>query len=161
MVERDFGAVLSELQTAGVEFLIVGGLAAVLNGAPVHTYDVDVVHHRTPENIDRLIPVLESLEAIYRIQPERRLRPGKPALMSTGHQNLITKYGPLDVLGAIGEGLSYEDLLPRSTEILIREHVHVRILDLEALIEVKEQLGGEKDRAMLPILRQTLAEKMR
>jgi predicted nucleotidyltransferase len=161
MVEADFGAVLSALHAAGVEFLVVGGLAAVLNGTPVHTYDVDVVHHRTPENIDRLIPVLENLDAVYRVQPERRLRPGKPALMSTGHQNLITKYGPLDVLGSIGEGLNYENLLPRSTEILISKGVRVRILDLETLIEVKEQLGGEKDRAMLPILRRTLAEKKR
>ncbi len=161
MIEADFGAVLSELHAAGVEFLVVGGLAAVLNGTPVHTYDVDVVHHRTPENIDRLMPVLENLDAVYRIQPERRLRPGKPALMSTGHQNLITKYGPLDVLGSIGEGLGYEELRPHSTEFLIAEGVSARVLNLETLIEVKEQLGGEKDRAMLPILRRTLAERKR
>jgi hypothetical protein len=160
-MEYRFKALVRDLHDAGVEFLIVGGVAATLHGASVTTFDVDVVHRRTPENVDRLLPVLDALDAIYRIQPERRLRPGRPALMSTGHQNLMTKYGPLDVLGSIGEGLSYEELLPRSTEILISEDVHVRILDLEALIEVKEQLGGEKDRAMLPILRQTLAEKKR
>ncbi len=159
MVERDFGAVLSALQAAGVEFLVVGGLAAVLNGAPVHTYDVDVVQRRTPENINRLMPVLDALDAVYRTQPERRLRPSMSALMSAGHQNLITKYGPLDVLGAIGEGLGYEELVPRSTEILIAEGVHARILNLDALIEIKERLGGEKDRAMLPLLRQTLKQK--
>jgi hypothetical protein len=105
------------------------------------------------------MPVLEGLDAVYRIQPERRLRPAESALLSTGHQNLLTKYGPLDLLGTIGNELGFEELFPRSTEILIAEGVHVRILNLETLIEVKEQLDGEKDRAMLPILRRTLEEK--
>jgi predicted nucleotidyltransferase len=149
------------LHDAGVEFVVVGGLSAVLNGVAVNTFDVDVVHRRTPENVDRILPVLDSLEAVYRIQPERRLRPAKPALLSTGHQNLITKYGPLDLLGAIGNDLGYEELVPRSTEMLIAEGVRVPILNLEALIEVKEQLGGEKDRAMLPLLRRALQEHRR
>ena len=104
------------------------------------------------------MPVLEALDAVYRIQPERRLRSG---LLSIGHQNLITKYGPLDVLGEIGDGLGYEELVARSKEMLIAEGVRVRILNLETLIEVKEQLNGEKDRAMLPILRHTLEENRR
>jgi predicted nucleotidyltransferase len=161
MVERRLTAMVRALFDGGVEFLIVGGLSAVLNGAPVNTYDVDVVHRRTSENVDRLMPVLEALGAIYRIQPERRLRPAKPALLSAGHQNLLTKYGPLDLLGSIGSDMSYEDLLPHSTEMLIAEGISARVLNLETLIELKEQLGGEKDRAMLPILRGLLERKSR
>jgi hypothetical protein len=157
MIEYDFGVLLGVLLDAGVEFIVVGGLSATLNGVPVNTFDVDVVHRRTPENVDRLLPVLESLDAIYRIQPERRLRPVRSALLSTGHQNLLTRYGPLDLLGEIGNRLGYEELVPRSVEILIAENVRVRILNLETLIEVKEKLNGEKDRAMLPILRSTFA----
>jgi len=52
-------------------------------------------------------------------------------------------------------------LVPRSTEILVAEGVGVRVLNLETLIEVKEQLNGEKDRAMLPILRSTLEANRR
>ena len=152
-------AMIRALSDAGVEFLVVGGLSAVLNGVPMNTFDVDVVHRRTIENVDRLILVLDALEAVYRIQPERRLRPGKAALLSTGHQNLITKYGPLDLLGAIGEGLGYEELVPKSSEIIVAEGLRVKILNLETLIEVKEQLNGEKDRAMLPLLRRTLRDK--
>jgi predicted nucleotidyltransferase len=161
MIEYDFGVLLGALLDAGVEFVVVGGLSATLNGVPVNTFDVDVVHRRTPENVDRILPVLESLDAVYRIQPERRLRPVRSALLSTGHQNLLTRYGPLDLLGEIGDGLGYEELVPRSTEMLIAEGVRVRILNLETLIEVKEQLNGEKDRAMLPILRGTLEENKR
>jgi hypothetical protein len=151
MVERRLTALLLALHDAGVEFLVVGGVSAVLNGAPITTFDVDVVHRRTSENIDRILPVLEALDAVYSIQ----------LLLSPGHSNLITRYGPLDLLGAIGNDLGYEELLPRSTEVLIAEGVTARILNLETLIEVKEQLNGEKDRAMLPILRQALAEKNR
>jgi hypothetical protein len=159
MREDDFYAVLAAFHRAGVEFLVVGGLAAVLNGAPINTWDVDVVHSRDAANIARLLPVLESLEAIYRIQPERRLRPTESYLVSPGHQNLITRFGPLDLLGTIGRNLNYEDLLPHSVEMDIGEGIRIRVLDLETLIAIKEELGGEKDRAMLPTLRRTLEEK--
>jgi predicted nucleotidyltransferase len=161
MAERRLTEMVRALHDAGIEFLVVGGLSAVLNGVPVNTFDVDVVHRRTPENVERLLPVLESLDAVYRIQPERRLRPVRSALLSKGHQNLLTRYGPLDLLGEIGNGLGYEELVPRSNEILIAEGVRVRILNLETLIEVKEQLNGEKDRAILPILRSTLEANKR
>ena len=91
------------------EFILVGGLAAVLNGAPMYTFDIDVVHSRDPANIDRLRPVLEGLDAVFRIQPERRLKPNSSHLASAGHLNLITRYGPLDILGTIGRDLSYGD----------------------------------------------------
>jgi predicted nucleotidyltransferase len=93
------------------------------------------------------------------MHPERRLKPNASHLGSTGHLNLITRYGPLDLLGTIGRDLGYQELIPRSAELDIADGLHVRVLDLETLIAIKEQLGGEKDRAMLPILRRTLEEK--
>lgn len=123
------------------------------------TLDVDVVHSRETANIARLLVVLESLDAIYRIQPSRRLRPTASHLESAGHQNLVTRYGPLDFLGTIGNGLSYADLIPHSAEKDLGEGLRVRVLNLETLIALKEQLGGEKDRAVLPVLRRTLEER--
>jgi hypothetical protein len=161
MVEYDFGVLLQVLQGAEVEFLVVGGLSAVLNGVNISTFDLDVVHHRTEENVDRILAVLERLDAVYRSQPERRLRPVKTSLLSAGHSNLMTKFGPLDLLRTIGDNLDYEELLPNSTELMIAEGVRARVLNLEMLIEIKEKLGGEKDRAMLPLLRRTLDEKSR
>jgi hypothetical protein len=38
-----------------VEFIVIGGVCAVLHGAPVTTFDLDVVHSRTPENLNRLL----------------------------------------------------------------------------------------------------------
>src|SRR5690348_9975796 len=107
---------LRALSEAGVEFIVVGGLAAVLDGGPVDTFDVDVVHSRDPANLARLLPVLDALDAVYRIQPSRRLRPTESHLSSAGHQNLTTIYGPLDLLGTIGRDLNYSDLVPHSAE---------------------------------------------
>src|SRR5690349_20472462 len=89
----------------GIEFIVVGGLAGVLNGAPVHTYDLDVVYSREPANLDRLLNVLPKLDAIFRIQPERRLRPTISHLSGSGHLNLQTCYGPVDLLATIGSNL--------------------------------------------------------
>jgi len=159
MPQSDFFAVLGALHRAGVEFIVVGGLAAVLDGAPINTFDLDVVHSRNEENIRRLLVVLEQLDAVYRIQPDRRIRPSASHLGSAGHQNLITRHGPLDLLGTIGRNLCYDDLLPHSVEMDVGEGVLVKVLDLETLIAIKEELGGEKDRAVLPVLRRTLEEK--
>ena len=159
MPQDDFFGILRGLQSGGVDFILVGGLSAVLNGAPVHSYDVDIAHSRDPANIVRLLPVLKSLDAVYRIQPERRLEPTAAHLAGPGHLNLITRYGPLDLLGVIGRDLGYVDLLPHSSEMDIGEGVRIRVLNLEKLIAIKEELGGEKDRAMLPVLRRTLEEK--
>jgi hypothetical protein len=103
--------------------------------------------------------VLESLDAIYRVQPERRLKPSTGHLTGPGHQNLITRLGLLDVLGTMGRDRAYEDLLPHAGEMDIGGGVQVKVLNLETLIAVKEEVGSEKDRAVLPILRRTLEEK--
>ena len=53
MPERKLIAPLRALHDGGVEFILVDGLAAVLNGAPVDTFDVDVVHSRDSANVAR------------------------------------------------------------------------------------------------------------
>lgn len=151
-------AALRALSQSGVHFIVVGGLAAVLDGVPVHTYDLDIVHDRTFDNIDRLLTFLTSIDAIFRIQPERRLRPNISHLSGGGHLNLMTTYGPIDVLATIGNGRDYAALLPHSPLLDIGDGLQVRVLDLETIIAIKEELGTEKDRAVLPLLRRTLDE---
>jgi hypothetical protein len=141
-----------------VDFLIVGGVAAVLQGAPINTFDLDVVHSTDPENVDRVLAALGELDAVYRAQPELRLRPNASHLSSPGHQLLITGLGPLDLLGSVGKGRAWRDLLPHTTELKVGPGVAVRVLDLETQIAVKEEVGGEKDLAVLPVLRRTLEE---
>jgi hypothetical protein len=155
MPESDFLAALHALRRAGVDFIVVGGVAAVLNGAPINTFDLDIVPARNEANAAKLADVLAALDAVYRIHASQKLKPTVGHLRSSGHHNLLTTCGPLDVLGTIGDGLNYEDLAPHSIEMEIGGG-SVQVLDLPTLIALKEALGNEKDLAVLPILRRTL-----
>ncbi|MGB5268484.1 MAG: hypothetical protein WBN30_17960, partial [Polyangiales bacterium] len=107
----DVGELLRRLSKAGVEFIVVGGAAAVLHGAPITTEDLDIVHRRTPDNVARLKALLDDLRAHVRELANRRLPVSKSALAGEGHVLVTTALGPLDCLGTIVEGRGFEELL--------------------------------------------------
>ena len=74
MPASDFLAIMRELHKHGVQFIVVGGVGAVLQGAPISTFDLDIVHSRETENVTRLLAALQGLDAYYRMQPALRLR---------------------------------------------------------------------------------------
>ncbi len=116
------------------------------------TFDLDIVHKRDDQNVERLLQALARLEAFYRGKGEQRLTPGADHLRSTGHQLLNTKYGPLDIRGAIEEGMTYEDLQSFAVEFAPDE-IRFDVLSLRKYVELKEGSSREKDRARLPTLR--------
>jgi hypothetical protein len=89
------GDILEGLLWADVDFILVGGLAAVIQGAPVTTMDVDVVHSQSPENIVRLFAFLKSVDAVYRRLDDRLIEPKEGDLSGKGHVLLSTRSGPL------------------------------------------------------------------
>lgn len=157
MAAAQFADILRRLSANEVEFVVVGMAAGVLQGVPVTTFDLDIVHHRTPENIERLLRVLQELGAVYR-HDHRNLRPKESHLASPGHQLLKTQYGDLDCLGTIDDDKGYEELLQRSVEMSLSGELKIHVLGLPALIESKERAARPKDVAVLPVLRATLDE---
>jgi hypothetical protein len=163
----DFFPILRTLANHQVDFIVIGGVAAVLHGAPLYTFDLDVVHSRAQENLERLLEALEPLNAYYRGQGERRLKPKASFLVSPGHHLLMTSAGPLDLLGTVGlvgAEQGYDELLPHSKEVDVADSLgmlRVRILDLDVLIRLKQEAGRDKDRAALPVLRRTLEEQLK
>jgi hypothetical protein len=155
----DFRLVLQVLSRHRVDFVIVGGMAAVLQGAPVSTFDLDIVHSRDAANLDRLVGALRELDAFYRDKPDLRITPDPSKLRGPGHHLLLTSAGPLDVLGAVVTGDTYPELAMRTRSLDLGDGIRALVLDLEAVIEIKERLDSERDRAVLPILRRTLAEQ--
>lgn len=159
--EKTKGASLSEilegLLEAGVDFILVGGLAAVIQGAPVTTMDVDIVHSQSPENIARLLSFLKSIAAFHRRLDGKIIKPKEGDLSGKGHALFSTRLGPLDVLAIIEEGRAYEDLLDNTIEIKFRGYT-LRVLDLKMLIQLKEASADPKDKQRLPVLKETLRQ---
>lgn len=141
-----------------VEFILVGGVAAAVQGAPIVTQDVDILYRIEPSNLLRLEKALVALDAVARDDP-RRLRFGVDHLKTKGHKLTSTIHGPLDVLGSISEEqLVYEDLLPH-TERMSFGTFEINVLRLQKLIELKRRLNRPKDVAALPILEATQKER--
>lgn len=153
----DLSAIIEGLIKADVKFILVGGLAAVVQGAPVTTMDVHIVHNRSSENIAKLLAFLKSIAATYRRLDDKVIEPKEDDLSGMGHALFTTRFGPLDVLAVIEEGKTYEDLIEHTVEIEFRGHV-IRVLDLKMLIKLKRTSKDPKDKQRLPVLEETLRQ---
>jgi len=157
--EPKYHEILIRLADAGVEAIVVGMASAVIQGVPTMTWDLDIVHRRTPENVERLLAVLEDIEAVARHDP-RRIRPGASHLLGPGHMLLETRFGDFDCLGAIDGARTYDDLLALTLEIDLDGRL-LRVLTLGELLSVKRRAGRPKDLAAIPYIESTIAEMER
>ena len=153
----NLSALLKGLSQAGIEFIVVGGLAAVTQGAPVTTFDLDIVHHQTDENTKKLSVFLKSISAIQRRPDDKIIEPTKKDLKAKGHLLLNSRLGPLDILAFIEQGRGYRELLSDAVEIELYGY-KVNVLSLHALIELKRDSKDPQDRYRLPILEETLRQ---
>src|SRR5262252_2335553 len=116
----DYENLLTLLERAGVEFVIVGGVAASAHGSARVTEDLDVVYSRSPQNIKRLVAALSAINPYLRGAP-----PGLPfqfdekAIRHGLNFTLTTDLGSLDLLGEITGGGGYEELLPYSLKVCV------------------------------------------
>ena len=138
------------LADAGVEFMVIGGQAEALMGSARVTYDVDLCYRRTPENLERLASVLQTLKLTLRGAPSDlkfRLDAQALALGSNFTFEVDAEY-PLDLLAYLEPVGAYDDLLPGS-EILEIAGRRVRVIGLDDLIRIKRHLSRPKDRESL------------
>jgi predicted nucleotidyltransferase len=148
----DLEALIRELTAAGVEFIVVGGAAAVIHGAPIATQDLDIVPLLDAEHEARLLGALASLDARFRpVRPGRDIAPGPEHFVKRGQLNLITRFGPLDVLCTLHDSRGYDELLAHS-QLVEDGELRVRVIDLETLIEIKRSTGRDRDALVVPLL---------
>ena len=148
----DLEALLRALQEHQVPLIVVGGAAAVIHGAPVTTQDLDIVPRLDPGDEDRLLALLERLDARFRpVLPGRDVMPGPEHLAARGQLNLITNLGPLDVLCRLHDHRGYDELFAHSREVVDGD-LRVRVLDLDTLITIKQSTGRARDAMVVPIL---------
>ncbi len=157
--------VLEVLQRHGVDFVLIGGLAAVAHGSPLPTTDVDVTPDRNAANLDRLAGALRELDARIRTgDPDGVIFPVDGAFLSAQPRmlNLTTSAGDVDLTyyPAGFEG-GFDDLVAESDPVELADGVVVRVAKLQAIIKSKEIADREKDRRALPYLRALLDETER
>ena len=141
-VDFDPLAMLQTLEAHCVEFVVIGGFAAWIQGAPVVTADLGIVFEATPENGQRLVAALTELDARYRQQFGRVIRPTARGLTSTqgaGHHLFETRAGYLDVLRTAA-GRDYRDLVGEA-EVYALEGATCLIVSLASIIELKQAAG--------------------
>lgn len=144
--------ILSELLNAGVQFVLIGGLAAQVHGSPSLTGDVDICFALDGANLDHLAHALQSLAAIRREMPSGVGAPiDARALRSGDVFTLSTRYGDLDLLAHPDPGLDFEMLTSRSIGASVLG-MPVRVASLQDLIAMKRAAGRPKDRIELEIL---------
>ena len=154
-----FDALLGALEEAGVDCIIIGGIAAAAHGASRVTQDIDVVYARADDNLARIIAALKNHQPYLRGAP-----PGLPFFWDSEtlrrglNFTLTTALGDIDLLGDIPGGGRYEDLLAHSLELVVFGH-RVRCLDLPKLIETKRAAGRPKDFEALAELEALLDER--
>ncbi|MCW5809189.1 MAG: hypothetical protein KIT31_42940 [Deltaproteobacteria bacterium] len=146
----DLEALLSALD--GVEYIVVGGAAAVIHGAPVTTSDLDIVPRQHEGDIARLEAVLAQLDARFRpVRADRDIAPTVEHLSGHGQLNLITRYGPLDILLRLHDARGYDELVGTSQQI-VEGDIRLRVIDLDALIDIKRSTGRTRDAVTVPLL---------
>lgn len=151
----EFRKLLSILVVHEVDFIVVGGIAAILHGSPLMTRDLDLVYSTSPENITRLLTLLAPLDTLYRDPAGRRITPTREKLETLRFNLLQTRLGHLDLLQEVA-GRRYSDLLESTVRFEI-DDFEIRALDLAMLIETKEAANRPKDHNALLYLRRLVA----
>jgi hypothetical protein len=162
VAEFDPVATLRALTNHEVDFVVVGGVAARLRGAPILTQDVDVTPAMNDRNLDKLARALEDLDARLRTKPEPDGVPfpfDPHLLKSATVWTMVTRFGDLDLVISPAGTDGYPDLIRDADELLVAVDPDLRVMvaSLVDVIRSKQAAGREKDMAALPILRKTLA----
>ena len=143
--DLDVERLLGCLSGRGVDYVVVGGIAAVLWGSPRNTFDLDVCPATDSGNLEALGKALVELEARLRgIEEDVPFSPDVRALAQVELLTLDTIAGPLDILMRPDGAPAYERLRKGATRVDIGA-VSVLVASIADLIAMKRAAGRLKD----------------
>lgn len=153
-------AILEVIARHRVDCVVIGGLAAYMQGSAFVTEDVDITPRADLDNFTRLSAALNELDAKVRsqgIDPLPFNHDGR-SLLDVAIWNLTTKYGDLDITTTPSGTQGYDDLSRDAITIRVGAEA-VSVASLADIIRSKSTADRPKDRRTLPLLRELLAEK--
>lgn len=153
--------IVAALLARSVDFVVIGGFAARLQGSPLLTGDIDVTPEMSTENLTRLSEALRDLDARIR-HPD--IPEGLPfahdatSLAGAVFWNLTTRHGDLDLSFTPAGTGGYDDLAERALTISI-SGIDFPVASLADIVRSKDAADRPKDRRALPVLRELLAQQ--
>jgi len=154
----DFKTIIRVFSEAGIECVIVGGVAATIHGSARLTQDIDFVYARTDANIKRLVTALRPYAPYPRGAPPDLPFTWSVATLKRGlNFTLTSTIGDIDLLGEIVGGGDYRKLLPHTVTVELFG-CQCRCLDLPGLIRAKRAAGRPRDLETLAELEALLEE---
>lgn len=133
------------LVEAEVEFVLIGGFAAVAHGATLVTRDVDICCRFSEVNLRRIQKAVGDLHPVHRWRPDLPLDLSPEQCARLKNLYLKTDLGLLDCLDEVLGIGHFEAVLTHSVEVEL-PFGHCRILDIEGLIHAKEAMNRDHDR---------------
>lgn len=156
---KDLTTLLRRISESGLDFVVVGGFAAVTHGSSFVTRDVDICAVLTPQNVDCLRAALADWDPRHRLTPQRlSFLSHPPAGTPVSNLYLETRYGVVDVLTSVLGVGDFERLKRNAQEVEV-DGVWYRVMSLPDLIAAKEALGREKDLLTAKELRAIAAKR--
>jgi predicted nucleotidyltransferase len=151
-----FESAVRSLCDAGVDFVVIGGVAATFHGSVRVTYDLDIYYSRVSSNVKRLVTAL----ALFHPRP-RGFAEDLPFIWdeATVRNSMIltlqTDLGEIDLLAEVAGLGSYSQVKAHALVVNAFGR-QIRTLDLRSLIAAKRAGGREKDLSALPELESLL-----
>jgi hypothetical protein len=160
--ELDIQGLLEQLGAAGVDYIVIGGVAVGFHGYVRATKDLDVVPGPSRQNLERLAALLRSLNAELDgagdFDAGELPDPLDPEVLAQGGNWVLqTRLGRFDLMQWQGERELWEMLSPAAVEVDL-DGVLVKVAGYEDLIALKEEAGRPGDLEDLERLRQARGE---
>ena len=143
--ELHLSVLLDRLTDGGVDFVVVGGVAVIMQASPRFTKDLDICYDLARENLDRLGEVLVGLGARLRTADEDLpFVPDGRTLRQTQILTLTTPDGGIDLL-VNPDGAPGYPALRRHASVVDLDGTTVRIASIDDLIAMKRAAGRPQD----------------
>jgi hypothetical protein len=156
--ELDIQGILEQLAEAGVEYIVIGGVAVGYHGYVRATKDLDIVPAPDRQNLARLAGVLRKLGAELDgagdFEDAELPDPLDPDVLALGGNWVLqTRLGRFDVMQWLGEIALWDMLSPAAVEAEM-EDLSIRVAGYSDLVTLKQQAGRPSDLEDLERLRQ-------
>ena len=149
--------ILFALTDAKVEFVVGGGVAAVLHGVERVTLDIDLALDMEPANVEKFLQVMDKL----RLQPRVPVPP-RDLMSREAVRRMIAEKGAMvfsfvdfdrplrhvDIF--LQANLSFEELSREARKIVIEDRA-IKIMGIGKLLETKRAITPPRDKDLIDI----------